>query len=63
MNEKTKVVPASRQKNGCMFARFDDGHWYAILPGMADVFRKKGAVVSAFPDGARVEEVQKEFLR
>jgi hypothetical protein len=28
-----------------MFARFGDGHWYAILPGMADGLRKSGAVV------------------
>jgi hypothetical protein len=63
MDEKTKVVPVNRHKNGCMFARFDDGHWYAILPDMADAFRKKGAVVSALPDGVGVEEVPQEFLR
>lgn len=34
-----------KQKHARIFARFGDGHWYAILPGMADGLRKSGAVV------------------
>jgi hypothetical protein len=33
-----------------MFARFGNGHWYAILPNMADALRDSGAVVQAMPD-------------
>lgn len=33
-----------------MFAKFGEGHWYAILPGMESSFRKLGAVVQTMPD-------------
>lgn len=27
------------------FARFDNGHWYAVLPGMREMRLKQGAIV------------------
>lgn len=32
-------------KDGRMYARIGDGHWYAILPGMESALRQLGAVV------------------
>lgn len=35
--------PAVKQQ--CMFAKFGDGRWYAILPAMETALRKAGAEV------------------
>lgn len=35
----------SAEKKQGMFAKVGDGCWYAIPPGMAESFRKAGAVV------------------
>lgn len=61
MNENSNDSPGRAYGNGSMFARFGDGHWYAILPSMAETLRKNGAVVSVLPDGPHVEEVQNSF--
>lgn len=34
------------EKTKTMFAKFGDGHWYAILPSMEEAFLKAGAHVS-----------------
>jgi hypothetical protein len=46
---RSKPMPAleDEQKHSRMFARFGNGHWYAILPSMADALRDSGAVVQA----------------
>jgi hypothetical protein len=63
MNEMSESVLEHSNKTGAMFARFGEGHWYAILPSMAATFRKMGAIVSILPDGTHVEEIQNNFLR
>lgn len=59
MNEKRSEIPES----GSMFARFGNGHWYAILPSMAEGFRKSGATVSNFPDKPYVQKLNAKTQR
>lgn len=37
------------------FAKFGDGPWYAILPGMAELLRKAGAEISVVADSQGLE--------
>lgn len=55
MNEQSQQLSEPNHKPGRLFARFGDGHWYAILPDMADTFRKLGAAVSTLPESGDME--------
>lgn len=56
MSEKSKQTSEPSVKQQCLFAKFGDGRWYAILPGMELGLRKAGAEVCVMPlDGAAQE--------
>lgn len=45
MNERQPAAGSAAQKQGAMWARIDNGRWYAIPSSMAESFRKAGAEV------------------
>ncbi|MCY0914043.1 hypothetical protein [Massilia antarctica] len=45
MTETQSTVGLAEQKQDAMWAKIDDGRWYAIPPSMAESFRKAGAEV------------------
>jgi len=47
--------PAVKQQ--CMFAKFGDGRWYAILPSMETALRNAGAEVCLIPINGGNEEM------
>jgi hypothetical protein len=53
VHSKPMTALEDEQKHCRMFARFGNGHWYAILPGMADALRNSGAVVQTMSYEAR----------
>jgi hypothetical protein len=49
-------VHADEQKR--IFAKFGDGPWYAILPGMEDPLRKAGAEISIMAVSRNLEQAK-----
>lgn len=45
MNERQPTAGSADQKQDAMWARIDNGRWYAIPSSMVDSFRKAGAEV------------------
>lgn len=56
MNDKSMQTNEVGVKQQCLFAKFGDGRWYAIPPGMEAGLRKAGAEVCAMPVSDAVEE-------
>jgi len=46
VSEKTIAADVLADKQRRTFAKFGDGPWYAILPGMEELLRKAGAEIS-----------------
>ncbi|MFC0167596.1 hypothetical protein ACFFKC_05835 [Pseudoduganella danionis] len=55
MNKELMQTNESDGKQQLMFAKFGDGRWYAILPGMEVGLRKAGAEVCLIPENVAVE--------
>jgi hypothetical protein len=45
MTESKSAAVSAAPKHDALWARIDDGLWYAIPPNMAEEFRKAGAEV------------------
>jgi len=46
VSEKSIAADGLADKQQRTFAKFGDGPWYAILPGMEEMLRKAGAEIS-----------------
>jgi hypothetical protein len=53
---KKQMTPNTTGKLQRTFAKFDDGPWYAILPGMEEPLRNAGAEISHTP-GQSVDSI------
>jgi hypothetical protein len=56
VSEKSKQISESGVKQQCLFAKFGDGRWYAILPNMETGLCKAGAEVCVMPVAGAMEE-------
>lgn len=52
MSDSKSVIGSAEEMPDAMWARIDDGRWYAIPSSMAEPFRKAGAAYGArYQDG------------
>jgi hypothetical protein len=58
VSEKAIAADGHADKQQRTFAKFGDGPWYAILPGMEELLRKAGAEISVMAVSRSLEEAQ-----